>query len=129
MARYDGRANLRPPRSSEEARERGRKGGIASGEVRRKKKQYLDIARRVMESDLPDKSRESIEKITGKLDDDEACMFAAMVAAQAKEAMKGDTSAFRALCELMSESGTQQAQEDATPDALSEALRELGESL
>ncbi len=31
-------ANLRPVRNSEEARERGRKGGIKSGEARRRRK-------------------------------------------------------------------------------------------
>jgi len=33
-----GKENLRPPKSTEEARERGRKGGIKSGEVRRERK-------------------------------------------------------------------------------------------
>lgn len=35
--------NLRPPKSSEEARERGRIGGIKSGEVRRKRKELRDV--------------------------------------------------------------------------------------
>ena len=34
----DGKENLRPVSSTEEARERGRKGGLASGEARRKRK-------------------------------------------------------------------------------------------
>lgn len=34
----DGKENLRPVSSKEEARERGRKGGLASGEARRKRK-------------------------------------------------------------------------------------------
>jgi len=34
--------NLRPVRSTEEARERGRKGGIASGEARRKRRTLKD---------------------------------------------------------------------------------------
>ena len=34
----DGKDNLRPVSSTEEARERGRKGGLASGEARRKRK-------------------------------------------------------------------------------------------
>ena len=34
----DGKENLRPVSSKDEARERGRKGGLASGEARRKRK-------------------------------------------------------------------------------------------
>ena len=37
-----GKENLRPVSSTEEARERGRKGGLASGEARRKRKTLKD---------------------------------------------------------------------------------------
>ena len=39
-----GNDNLIPFRSEEEAREKGRKGGIASGEARRRKKTYAELA-------------------------------------------------------------------------------------
>lgn len=37
------KGNLRPPTTSEEARERGRKGGIKSGEVRRERKALREV--------------------------------------------------------------------------------------
>lgn len=54
MARYDGSANLvEPVRTTEEARERGRNGGIASGKARREKKYIREaILARLKASDL-----------------------------------------------------------------------------
>lgn len=59
--------NLRPASSTSEARERGRKGGIASGEARRRKRQFRDD----LEMFLPmiDKNKDGqpiINPITGK---------------------------------------------------------------
>lgn len=44
MAKEDGYKNIRPPRSSEEARENGKKGGIASGKARLAKKTAREYA-------------------------------------------------------------------------------------
>ena len=47
--------NLKSPRSTEEARERGRKGGIASGQARRKKRalrEYLEARLEIMTGDV-----------------------------------------------------------------------------
>jgi len=41
--------NLKPPRSTEEARERGKKGGIASGEARREKKSLKNAVLAILE--------------------------------------------------------------------------------
>ena len=42
MARHIGTKNLKPVRTKREAKERGRKGGIASGEARRAKRTFKD---------------------------------------------------------------------------------------
>lgn len=42
--------NLKPPRSTEEARERGRKGGVKSGEARREKKLLKDTLLLLLET-------------------------------------------------------------------------------
>lgn len=47
--------NLKPARSTEEARERGRKGGIASGKARREKKTAREYAIAVLEGYVKDK--------------------------------------------------------------------------
>lgn len=44
--------NLKPIRSENEAREKGRKGGIASGEARRRKKTLREALQILMDSDL-----------------------------------------------------------------------------
>lgn len=47
--------NLKSPRSTEEARERGRKGGVASGQVRRKKRalrEYLEARLEIKSGDM-----------------------------------------------------------------------------
>lgn len=85
-------ANLQPPRTSDEARERGRNGGIASGKARREKRSLLNWALAMRDERNPDKN--------AKPDDTQA---AAAVAAMYREARHGNVSAFRALCDLMQE--------------------------
>lgn len=47
---YDGRNNLQPVRTSEEAREKGRAGGIASGKARREKATMKKTLEMLLES-------------------------------------------------------------------------------
>lgn len=121
--------NLRPPRSSEEARELGRKGGIASGAARRRKKAMMQGVRAVLEADIPKDMRKSIERLTGELDDGECTLYAAAVATMLREAIKGDVSAFREVTRLALDVDAQKQAEEIPDDPLSASLRELGESL
>ena len=73
--------NLRVPTSSE-ARENGRKGGIASGEARRAKKNLREDMQILMEADLTDKSGKTM---TGT---------EAMAAKAFQAALKGDWKAW-----------------------------------
>lgn len=73
--------NLRVPTSSE-ARENGRKGGIASGEARRAKKNLREAMQILMEADLTDKSGKTM---TGT---------EAMAARAFQAALKGDWKAW-----------------------------------
>lgn len=120
--------NLIPFRSTSEARESGRKGGIASGKARRRKASLMKCARRVLESPMTPSLRKSIEKMTGELGDDEDMLLTATVAAITNKALKGDVAAFRELKDIMGQmEGTYQGEE--YEDDLSRSLRELGESL
>ena len=47
---HDGRANLRPIRTTEEAKARGKLGGIKSGESKRAKKKLSEIYKAFIES-------------------------------------------------------------------------------
>lgn len=57
MAARKGSENLKPPiRSAEEARKKGKKGGIASGEARRRKKTMRELLEIAMERPQGDKT-------------------------------------------------------------------------
>lgn len=74
--------NLRAP-TTEEARERGRKGGKASGEARRRKKELRELIEAAFD-------REIVNNATGeRMRTDEA-----MVLKQIQNALEGDTRAF-----------------------------------
>ena len=54
--------DLKPVRSTEEAKERGRKGGIASGEARRAKKTMRETAKALMEMEVVgEKNKKNLE--------------------------------------------------------------------
>lgn len=120
--------NLRTP-TTDEAREIGRKGGIASGEARRKKKACAEIAMRVIGSELSGADRAKVEKITGPLGDDEATLYAAALAQVVTKAVKGDLKAFRELQNVVEKAQGGAAMQQREDDPLSAALRELGENL
>lgn len=58
--------NLKPIESTEEARELGRKGGIASGEARRKKRD-LRFALRALMDDVDDSGKSGTERLAAAL--------------------------------------------------------------
>ena len=84
MIKMSNEKNLRVPTSSE-ARENGKKGGIASGEARRRKKLLRECLEILLEKEITDKKGETMsgaEALSTKL-------FA--------EAMKGNVKAFEVL--------------------------------
>lgn len=107
----------------------GRKGGIASGEARRKKKSYAEIAMRVINSELSADTRAKVEKVTGPLGEDEDTLYAAALAQVVTKAVKGDLRAFRELQNVVEKAQGASAVQQREDDPLSAALKELGESL
>ena len=120
--------NLRTP-TTEEAREIGRKGGLASAAARRKKKACAEIAMRIISSELSATDRAKVEKVTGELQDDEATLYAAALAQVVAKAVKGDLKAFRELQNVVDRAQGPVASHDREDDALSAALKELGGTL
>ena len=117
-------------RSPKEVRENGRKGGIASGKARRRKKALMQCAKRVLESDLSGSVREEVEKVTGELEDDESTVFTATVAVMANKAMKGSVAAFRELKEIVQDiESSMPVDEETQDDPLSAALEGLAHEL
>lgn len=83
-----GKNNLNPPiRSAEEAREKGKKGGIASGEARRKKKTIRETLEMMLSGKMPD----------GATRQD------AIVVALMEKALSGDVRAFEAIRDSIGE--------------------------
>lgn len=121
--------NLRPVRTESEARELGRRGGIASGEARRRKKTCVDIAMRVISSELDAKTRSTVEKVTGPLGDDESTLYAAAIAQVVAKAVKGDMRAFRELQNVVERANGGFVEQEREEDPLTKALREIGENL
>lgn len=92
----DHTSNLRPVRSKAEASERGYKGGIASGEARRRRKTFREIAEALSEKKI---------KIKGKNGKMETITYGvAVIMRQYEKAYaKGSTEAAKFLANLMGE--------------------------
>lgn len=121
--------NLKPVQSKEEARERGKKGGIASGIARRKKKSLLECARTVLEADIPEKQYKNIENMVGGLKEDENTLFTASVAVMVNKALKGDVHAFNSIKDIVQQIEDQNFTREIMDDPLTKALEELGKDL
>lgn len=94
--------------SHKEATENGRKGGIKSGEVRRRKKSIKELVKIALETPMPDKTKAELIKKNPALADEDINLRLAMVLGQADSAKKGNTSAFTKLIELEEENSDDQ---------------------
>ena len=104
-----GKSNLQPVRTKEEARERGRRGGIASGESRREKRTLRQCLEILLESPAPE----------GHDGDNREAMSAALI----KRALTGDVAAFSTIRDTVGEKPTDKlAGPDGGPLELSHGL-------
>lgn len=122
--------NLRAPASSEEAREKGRKGGIASGRKRAERKaiaETLDILLRIpMQKGKKSKSLSKVKSLDKEsVSEVNAPSGELLALAMLTKALKGDTKAMRMIMELLGEG--QQTQAVSPLDGLAEELRRYRE--
>lgn len=99
---YNGTANLVPVRTKSEAKERGRNGGIKSGEARRHKKSMREMAKYIMDSSVSKQMnnvRETLARM-GIEENDMTYQAAVVVRLIQKAMVDGDTSAIRVIGEL-----------------------------
>ena len=96
------RADLKPVRSKEEAKSRGKKGGIASGKARREKRTIRERLEQLLS--MP---AEGIADFKG--DNAEA-----MCAALMKKALSGDVPAFREIRDTVGEKPTDKKEHSAS---------------
>lgn len=111
---YDGRANLIPmsARSKNEAQEMGRKGGIASGEARRKKADFRRVLNQILTMDVPDDvMREQLQAL-GLEGDMQTALNATMV----RQALAGSVKAAEYVAKYSGQAATTE-REDRAQDA------------
>ena len=95
MARHIGTKNLKPVRTKREAKERGRKGGIASGEARRAKRTFKDRIKWLMELPMDEGSvtEDTDIKNVRLIPSANLTAIDQIIVAQFQKAAKGDTKA------------------------------------
>lgn len=96
--------NLRPPfgqRPREETVAAGRKGGIKSGESKRRKKSLKEAAEKIMQMEPPEKVVDSLRR--AGFGDEETTYQMAMMLGQIQEAIKGNTRAANFIANIMGE--------------------------
>ena len=86
-------------RTKEEQREIARKGGIASGEARRKKKTTAQLVNLMLNSKLDNEKKEELKILASELDDEDLNVNSLLIAGQIKSAINGNTNAFEILQE------------------------------
>lgn len=102
----DGSKNLIPPRSKEEAQERGKKGGVASGEARRKKRDTAKIANQLLSMKVKSNDIKNDLKHVGIDVDSNTTMETAVIAGLLRRATFGNVMAIEKLYELCGDSTT-----------------------
>lgn len=111
---YDGRANLIPMsrRSKNEAQEMGRKGGIASGEARRKKADFRRVLNQILTMDVPDDVMRKQLQDLGLEGDMQTALNATMV----RQALAGSVKAAEYVAKYSGQAATTE-REDRAQDA------------
>ena len=116
-----GQENLKFIKSTEEAREKGRAGGIASGKARRRKRAMREAADLFLS--LPVTDRRKLKKLKAKeLDENDIDQQMALIAGLVEAAQNGDAACANVIVKLLGEAlpGT-----DST-DELEKAAEILG---
>ena len=109
-------------RSKDEAREMGRRGGIASGAARRRRRALKDAAD--MYLSLPVTDKRSLNKLLrAGLDADDIDVQMLIIAAMVQRALDGDVRAASLLFDLVGHDGTQ-ALDATADDPITAALNE-----
>lgn len=95
--------NLKPCRTTEEARERGRKGGINSGKRKKEKRKLKEIAEMLLDMKAPDDIIAGFELLYPDLDAKEMTNRLAIVQRLILNALAGDNKAFELLRDQIGE--------------------------
>lgn len=108
--------NLDPVRTSDEAKRRGRAGGIASGEARRAKRNMRETAKALLEMKVVGDANKNNLNAFGIKEEDQTYQTAMVVRLMQKALVEGDTHAIRMLGELSGDLGVSIEQADEIID-------------
>lgn len=111
--------NLEPVRTKEEARERGRNGGIASGKARKQRKAMKEQMEMLLSLPLKDSAIKGKFKKLG-IDTGDMNNQMALMVAMYQKALKGDTSAMNIIREVIGERVQQVSIETNVDDKVKE---------
>ena len=122
--------------TEEEQRENARKGGIVSGEVRRKKKAFRETVQQIAAMGVPDKVLKKLRE--QGISKEDATYQTAIVLKMFHEAMSGNVSAFNTLVNVAGEMVSKheltgkdgqplQVEKQMTMEEIREKLRKLDE--
>lgn len=124
--------NLKPPTSTNEARERGRKGGIQSGKVRKKKKAMRETAEMILGLALNDGTVTDIEGVqnVAALNGKNITVQETIILKQALKALEGDIRAAEFMRDTSGNKPTNEQRMDVAVDngfidALNAAVKEV----
>lgn len=107
--------------TSNEAREIGRKGGIASGIARREKKQFREAAKAILSMPISKGDIDDYESLDTALNSN-VSVLEGIIIKQTAKALSGDTAAARFLLDISGE--TQPQKNNNTSDSKIEAVAE-----
>lgn len=97
-----GTDNLKPVRSESEAREKGRNGGIASGEARRRKKTMREALEQLLYHGEVPESTKNMMRAEG-INEDEMTHQMVITRSLIAKAESGDVQAYNAICQMIGE--------------------------
>lgn len=95
--------NLQPFESGTKAVESGRKGGIKSGEEKRKKKLFKEVVKDILDQKPSKEEIEELKKKYSSIDIEEISIRTLLIDKQVQKAKKGDTKACEFILDLCGE--------------------------
>ena len=130
VARLANEQNLRPPFTPKQAREYGRKGGIASQAARRKKKTIAETVSGLLNEPIKDKSQLNVIKSSGMPIPAKPTYKDFLVASVIMKSIKrGTVDDLSKLMAIIGETAGGVPVDAVRDDALSKSLKELGKEL
>jgi len=121
--------NLIPVRTENEAREKGRNGGIKSGEARRNRKSFREILNELMAMPLNDADMSELENVVSfmQLQGKNVDVGTAICIKQTQRALKGDSRAYEIIRDTAGEKPKlESGASKASLDKLDEVLAKIG---